>query len=265
VEATDMNDVTSPSSQTAPASHERIAQGGKSIYGARIGVLMLDTDFPRIPGDIGNAQTWPFPMMFKVVRGATARRAVDQRAPEALAAFIAAGKELVADGAEALTTSCGFLTLYQKELSEACGVPVAASSLMQVPLVDRLLPPGKRAGILTIDARRLTPEHLAAAGIAPDTPIMGCEDGVEFHVFTQRGDGVLDCALAERDILEAGAELVRRHPEIGAIVMECTNMPPYAAALSAHVGLPVYTIFSFLLWFQAGLAPRGFGHPGSAR
>ena len=260
-----MNDVKTPSSLATPSSGARIAHGGKSVYGARIGVLMLDTDFPRVPGDVGNAETWPFPVLFKVVRGATPQKAVDQRSPEALDAFIAAGKELVADGAEGLTTSCGFLTLYQKELSAACGVPVAASSLLQVPLVDRLLPPGKRAGILTINARRITPEHLSAAGIAPDTPLMGCEHGVEFHVFTQRRDGVLDCALAERDILEAGAELVRRHPEVGAIVMECTNMPPYAAALSAHVGLPVYTIYSFLLWFQAGLAPRNFGPPGSSR
>ncbi len=260
-----MPDIATPPPPAHQGSGDRIAHGGKSIYGARIGVLMLDTDFPRVPGDIGNAETWPFPMMFRVVRGATARKAVDQRSPEALQAFIAAGKELVADGAEGLTTSCGFLTLYQKELSAACGVPVAASSLLQVPMVDRLLPPGKRTGILTIDARRITPEHLSAAGIAPDTPLMGCENGVEFHVFTQRRNGILDCALAERDILEAGAELVRRHPEVGAIVMECTNMPPYAAALSAHVGLPIYTIYSFLLWFQAGLAPQSFGHPGSSR
>jgi len=242
----------------------RVAHGGKSVYGARIGVLMLDTDFPRIPGDIGNAETWPFPMMFRVVRGATSQVAIDQRSPESLQAFIAAGKDMVADGAEGLTTSCGFLTVYQDELAAACGVPVAASSLMQVPMVDRLLPPGKRTGILTINSTFLTPAHLKAAGIAPDTPIMGCEAGSEFSYFTRRGDHRLDCAQAERDILEAGAELVRRHPELGAIVMECTNMSPYAAALSAHVGLPVYTIYSFLKWFQAGLAPRRFGHPGSA-
>ena len=260
-----MNEIQNPPLSASQQAASRIAFGGKSIYGAQIGLLMLDTDFPRVPGDVGNAETWPFPLLYRVVRGATARKAVDQRSPEALKAFIAAGKDLVADGAIGLTTSCGFLTLYQKELAAACGVPVAASSLLQVPMVDRLLPPGKRAGILTIDARRITPDHLSAAGIAPDTPLMGCENGVEFHVFTHRGDGRLDCALAERDILEAGAELVRRHPEVGAIVLECTNMPPYAAALSAYVGLPVYTIYSFLLWFQAGLAPRSFGLPGSAR
>lgn len=250
--------------QRAPARPEsRIARGGKSLYGAQVGILMLDTDFPRIPGDIGYGGTWPFPVLYRVVRGATSERAIDEKSPDALAAFIEAGKDLVADGADGLTTSCGFLTVYQDDLAAACGVPVAASSLMQVPMVDRLLPPGKRSGILTIRSHTLTPDRLDAVGIPADTPVMGCEGGVEFAAFTRRTDGLLDCALAEQDILEAGADLVRRHPEVGAIVMECTNMPPYAAALSAHVGLPVYTIYSFVSWFAAGLAPRDFGHPGS--
>ncbi len=244
--------------------HPRMAYGGKTVYGARIGVLMLETAFPRIPGDLGNADTWPFPLLFKVVRGATPYRVNTERAPEVLESFIEAGKELVADGADGLTTSCGFLTLYQDELAKACGVPVAASSLMQVPMVDRLLPPGKRAGILTISSKIMTPAHLAAAGIPEDVPLMGCEAGEEFVILARRPEPILDCATAETEILAAGAELVRRHPEVGAVVMECTNMPPYAAALRQHIGLPVYTIYSFLTWFHAGLAPRDFGHPGSA-
>jgi hypothetical protein len=257
-----MNNKTNavPSSES-----NRTARGGKSVYGACIGVLMLDTDFPRIPGDIGNTLTWPFPMLFRVVRGATGQKAINDRAPEALQAFIAAGKELVADGADGLATSCGFLTLYQDELAAACGVPVAASSLMQVPMVERLLPPGKRAGILTINSTYLTPDHLAAAGIAPDTPIMGCEAGPEFSQFTRRKNQFIDCVQAEHDLLDAGAKLIRHHPDVGAIVLECTNMPPFAAALSAHISLPVYSIYSLLSWFQAGLSPRCFGPPGSAQ
>ena len=132
------------------AQPTRLAYGGKTIYGARIGILMMDTDFPRIPGDLGNAETWPFPMLYRVIRGATPQRVNTDREEWILDAFIAAGKQMVADGADGLTTSCGFLTLYQAKLAAACGVPVAASSLMQVPFVERLLPPGKRAGILTM-------------------------------------------------------------------------------------------------------------------
>ena len=246
------------------AQPSRIAYGGKTIYGARIGILMMDTDFPRIPGDLGNALTWPFPMLYKVIRGATPKRVNTDREGWILDAFIEAGKEMVADGAEGLTTSCGFLTLYQADLAAACGVPVAASSLMQVPFVERLLPPGKRAGILTMSTDILQADHLASAGIAPDTPAQGCQDGKEFPLVMRRGDQFMDVGLSEIDVIEAGEELVRRHPEVGAVVMECTNMPPFARTLSERIAMPVFTIYSFLTWFHAGLAPRDFGHPGSA-
>jgi hypothetical protein len=158
------------------------AYGGKTVYGACVGILMLETHFPRIPGDIGHAATWPFPVLYKVVRGATAERVTTakrgDRSTGLLDAFIDAGRQLVRDGADGLTTSCGFLSIYQQEIAEHCGVPVAASSLMQIPLVERLLPPGKRVGVLTFAASRLSAEHLKAAGASPETPIVGMENRV---------------------------------------------------------------------------------------
>ncbi|MDA0675095.1 MAG: aspartate/glutamate racemase family protein [Proteobacteria bacterium] len=251
-------------SASAPDGSSRMAYGGKTVYGATVGMLMLETSFPRIPGDLGHAPTWPVPVLFKVVSGATPERLNDQRESKLLDLFVKAGKELVAQGADGLTTSCGFLSLYQDRLKAECGVPVAASSLLQVPLVEALLPPGKRCGVVTISRNILRPEHLEAAGCAPDTPVQGCEAGEEFVHIARRPVDVLDVAKAEADVLNAGAELVRRHPEVGAIVMECTNMPPYAAALRNHVGLPVFNIYTLVSWFQAGLRPRQFGHPSSA-
>ena len=253
-----------PVRQPAAADAARVAHGGKTVYGAAVGILMLETGFPRIPGDIGNAGTWPFPVLFRVVRGATPKAVNTDREGWLVNAFIAAGRELVAMGASGLATSCGFLTLYQDDLARACGVPVAASSLLQVPLVDRLLPPGKRAGILTISTDILKPDHLAAAGIPPDTPIQGCQDGREFARMPRRPDRTMDAALSEQDVLEAGEALIRRHPEVGAVVMECTNLPPYGRALAERIRLPVFTIVSFITWFQAGLRPREFGPPGAA-
>ncbi|HIA41493.1 MAG TPA: aspartate/glutamate racemase family protein, partial [Gammaproteobacteria bacterium] len=118
-----------------------MAGGGKTVYGASVGILMLDTIFPRIPGDFGNAATWPFPVMYRVIRGASPHRVVRERADGLLDAFIESGKQLVADGVDGLTTTCGFLSLFQDELARAVDVPVAASSLMQVPMVEKLLPP----------------------------------------------------------------------------------------------------------------------------
>jgi Asp/Glu/hydantoin racemase len=239
----------------------RIARGGKAVYGSPLGILMLEARFPRIPGDMGNGATWPFPVLYRVVRGASPERVVLQGARGLLPDFIEAARELVRLGAEALTTNCGFLSLYQNDLAAAAGVPVATSSLMQVPWVQSTLPPGKRVGVVTISASTLTPAHLEAAGASADTPIAGTEGGREFfRVLIKAEKDDMDVAAAERDVLDAGRELVARHDDIGAIVLECTNMPPYAAALRAAVNVPVYDIYSLITWFHAGLHPRDFGN-----
>jgi hypothetical protein len=243
----------------------RIAHGGKAVYGARLGILMLEARFPRIPGDMGNAATWPFPVLYKVVAGATPRRVVAEKASGLLANFVAAAKELAGLGADGLTTNCGFLSLYQRELAAAVPIPVATSSLMQIAMIESTLPAGKRVGVLTVSAAALSPEHLTAIGVAPQLPIVGTDQGHEFTRVMLGNEPTMDVAAAEKDILDAGGELLRRHANIGAILLECTNMVPYARALRDRYGLPVYDIYSFMTWFHAGLAPRDFGFPGSGR
>lgn len=236
-----------------------VARGGKAIYGAALGILLLEARFPRIPGDMGNGRTWPFPVLYRVVRGASPEKVVLNGARGLLPDFIEAAQDLVSLGAEAITTNCGFLSLFQAELAAAVGVPVATSALMQVPWVQSTLPPGKRVGLVTVSSSTLTPAHLQAAGVPLDTPVAGTENGREFfRVLIKAEQDDMDIALAEQDILEAGRALVQRHPEVGAIVLECTNMPPYAAALQAEVNLPVYDIYSMINWFHAGLKPRVF-------
>jgi Asp/Glu/hydantoin racemase len=246
------------------ANHDRIAHGGKAVYGASLGILMLEARFPRIPGDMGNAETWPFPVLYKVVKGASPERVVRDRADGLLDAFLAGARELVDMGADGITTNCGFLSLFQHEIARHVGVPVATSSLMQAPMIARLLPAGRQVGILTVSARTLTAEHLAAAGVAADTPVAGTDDGREFTRAILGNEPVLDVAAAERDVVEAGEALVRRHPQVGAVLLECTNMAPYAAALREHLELPVFDIVSFITWFHTGLRPREFRHPARA-
>lgn len=236
-----------------------VAAGGKAVYGARLGILMLEARFPRIPGDMGNARTWPFPVLYRVVRGASPRRVVMERASGLLDAFLDAAEELVELGADGITTNCGFLSIYQAELAARVRVPVATSSLMQVPLVQATLPPARRVGVLTVSATTLTTDHLVAAGAPADTPVAGTEGGGEFTRVLIGDEARLDVAAAARDVLDAGRALVARHPEVGAIVLECTNMPPYAAALREALGLPVFDIYSLIAWFHAGLEPRRFG------
>ncbi|MFS3136135.1 aspartate/glutamate racemase family protein [Gluconacetobacter sacchari] len=238
---------------------DMIARGGRAIYGVPLGILMLEARFPRIPGDMGNAETWPFPVQFCVVEGATPERIVLGDPRDRLDHFIRAGRRLIDLGVSAITTNCGFLALLQPRLASALAVPVATSALMQIPWVNATLPPGRRAGVVTVCAAALTPAHLAAVGAPADTPVAGTENGAEFfRVLIKAESDRMDIGLAERDVVEAARALVRDTPDIGAIVLECTNMPPYAAAVVAATGLPVYDIYSMVTWFVAGIRPRTF-------
>ena len=102
-------------------ANPRIAHGGKGLYGSRVGILMLETRFPRIPGDMGNGLTWPFPVLYKVVPGATPDRVVRHRSQGLINAFLDAAAELVQLGADGITTTCGFLSLYQREIAAHAG------------------------------------------------------------------------------------------------------------------------------------------------
>ncbi len=235
-----------------------IAQGGKSIYGASVGILMLDARFPRIPGDMGNATTWPFPVLYRIVRDASPDLVVRRGAEGMLSAFVDAARDLVRDGADGITTNCGFLSLFQQELSEAVPVPVVTSSLMQVEMVNRTLPAGKRAGVLTISASTLTDDHLRKAQVPEGTPIGTTEGGQEFTRAILGNEEALDVEKARADNVEAALRLQKNHPELGAIVLECTNMCPYAADIQSATGLPVFSIVSFVTWFQSGLLPPRF-------
>jgi len=240
-----------------------IAQGGKSIYGAAVGILMLDAKFPRIPGDMGHAGTWPFPVLYRIVRNATPDLVVRRGAEGMLPAFIEAAQQLVADGADGITTNCGFLAMFQDELTQALPVPVLSSSLCQLDMVNRMLPAGRRAGILTISASSLSARHLQGARVPEGTPVGTTEGMTEFTRAILDNEPQLDVEKARADNVTAALALQRAHPDLGAIVLECTNMGPYAADITAATGLPCFSMLSLVGWFQSGLAPRRFALPGA--
>src|SRR5439155_773798 len=132
-------------------------RGGFNQYGFTVGILILDTRFPRIPGDVGNAATFPFPVRYHRVSGADPDLVVRRGAEGLLPAFVQGARALEGEGVGAITTSCGFLAKYQQELAAAVRVPVFTSSLLMVPLVHRLLPAGRRVGIMTVNAAALGP------------------------------------------------------------------------------------------------------------
>jgi Asp/Glu/hydantoin racemase len=237
-------------------------RGGFNQYGFTVGVLMLDTRFPRIPGDMGNARTFPFPVRYHRVAGASPDRVVRGGAEGLLPAFVEGARVLEREGVGAITTNCGFLVKFQGQLAAAVSVPVFTSSLLLVPLVQRMLAPGRRVGVLTVDASALTAEHLIGAGIGPDVPlaVAGMEGEKEFTRVMLGDEAELDVDLAREEHVRVARRLVAEHPDVGAIVLECTNMPPYTADIQRATGLPVFDVVSLVHLVHdsvvAGLPPR---------
>jgi len=221
--------------------------GGKNIYGYPIGILMLETQFPRIPGDIGNATTWDFPVLYKVVKKATPDVVVRKGAVGQLEPFIKAAQELERKGVRAITTNCGFLALFQKEMASAVNIPVFTSSLMQVPLAYMMIKESQRVGIITIHAESLTQRHLSCVE-ADQIPhiIYGTEGEEEFSRVILDDEIELDVSKSREELVRVAKRMVSEHPEVGAIVLECTNMPPYAAAIQKEIHLPIFDIYTLV-------------------
>jgi Asp/Glu/hydantoin racemase len=237
-------------------------RGGFHQYGFAVGILMLDTRFPRIPGDMGNAATFPFPVRYHRVPGASPDLVVRRGAAGLLPAFVDGARELEREGVGAITTNCGFLVKYQRELAASVRVPLLTSSLLLVPLVHRMLPPGRRVGILTVNAATLGAEHLRGAGIGPDIPISVAvlEGEKEFTRVLLGDEAELDVDQAREEHVRVTRRLLADHPDVGALVLECTNMPPYAGDIRRAAGLPVFDIVSLVTLvhgaLQGGLPPR---------
>ena len=214
----------------------------RAVNAKTLGILMLDTRFPRLPGDVGHAASWTMPVRYFVVRGATPQRVVREGDAALLGPFIEAARTLAAEGAAAITTSCGFLVRWQHELAAAVPVPLWTSALLVLPG----LAVSGRPGVVTVDAASLGAAELAAAGARGDIPIEGLAAGGALQRTLLEDLSTLDAAAAEADTVAAALRLVARHPEIDSLVLECTNLPPYAAAVQRATGRPVHHLMTLV-------------------
>jgi len=228
----------------------------KPTINGPLGILMLDTRFPRIKGDIGNAESFDFPVIFRRMEGIGSADAVTAHPdrPRVLAALEANARALAEEGAIGLSTSCGFLALYQDDLAAGSPVPVATSALLHI---KRLA--GRRVGVITASARNLTSAHFAAVGAPIDTPFVGLPEDSSFAATFIANGTTLDRNQVEREVVAATRDLLARHPGIDTIVFECTNLPPYKKAVQDAAGLPVLDVLDLLKGFHDGLTGAAGG------
>jgi len=219
-----------------------------------VGVILLDTLFPRLPGDIGNPATFPFPVIYEKVHGAFPSQVVRERDSSLILPFIEAARILERKGAKAITTSCGFLAIWQKEMVSAVSVPLFTSSLIQIPWAYELVGRRGQVGVLTADRDSLTIDHLKgveAEGVP--SVIQGMKPDSEFHRTYVGNSPDLDYSRVEKEVVEEASTLISDHPDVSAVVLECTNMTLFRKALREAVRVPIFDILTLTHYIHSSL------------
>ena len=208
-----------------------------------IGIIKLDTKFPRLLGDIGNAKTFPFPVDYEKVEGAIPSRVIKERDSSLLGPFVEAAKALERRGCKAITTTCGFLAIWQKEISSSVKLPVFTSSLIQIPWAYEIMGRRGRVGVLTADASSLTEEHFKGVG-ANRIPLItrGMDPQGEFHRVYVGNKQDINFSKAEEEIVGEASGFVNENPDVSVLILECTNMPVFKKAIRNAVKVPLLDI-----------------------
>ena len=233
---------------------------GQVTFGQAIGIIMMDTFMPFPPGTPGNATTFSYPVRYEVVRGADMEAVVytpDGRLREPM---LEAGRRLVEAGVRAVTGNCGFMILYQEDLARELPVPVFMSSLLQLPFVSRLLKPDEKVGIISASKRSLTPQHLriALGGAEARYVVAGMEDQPAFHAAIHAEVGELDFERVESEVVTVAQTLIDSDSSVKALLFECTDLPPYAAAVQAATGLPVFDYSTLIDYVFSAVVRKRF-------
>ena len=228
-------------------------------YGQPIGVLVLEERIPCPPGTPGNPTTFPFPVIYERVDGVSAAHLRDAANPGGLPAFMQAAQVLVDKGVRAILGGCGLMVVHQRELSRVLPVPVLTSSLLQLPLIASALGPESQIGVIASSRASLSAEHLRISGAPEGRTVLGTMDGKPaFTAAVMNESGALDFERVRDEVVEVGRDMVARHPHLAALLLECVDLPPYAAALQEAVQRPVFDITTLAAWAAAGVRRSAF-------
>ena len=235
------------------------ANKGQVSYGEAIGILMLDTYTPFIPGDVGNASTYDFPVRYETVKGLTVKR-IFSKDITAYDKLKDAAKSLESQGVKAITGDCGFMAIYQQKLVKDLSIPVFLSSMLQVPFISNIIGKNKKVGIISANSKSLNDKKLLKeVGIESSTPIIieGLEDKNEFNKSIIEEVGVLDPEKIEKEVVMTAKNMVKKE-NIGAILLECSVLPPYSKAVQKATQLPVFDYITMINYVYSSIIQKKY-------
>lgn len=246
----------------APEAKSFRAQRGQVGYGFSIGVVMLDCNIPFVPGDVGNASTYDFPVQYLLVPGATGEAVIQRQDPALTPVFIETAQQLVGQGVRAITGDCAYMGAYQRSVADAIDVPVFLSSLMQVPLALSMLRSDQKLAVLVANGESVGDRLLEPVGIVGEARercvFRGLEDKEHFRSVFLEEIGEIDVGRVEEEMVRTAHEVLEDDPSVGAFLLECSDMPPYSAALQRATGLPVFDWIGFINYVHHAVVAKPY-------
>ncbi len=233
---------------------------GRRVGGIAIGVIQLSANIPMIPGNMGNASTFKFPLMYEPMEVTGDMVVSTKPHPEVLKRSVEAGRKLEAQGVRAIVGNCGFFANYQPQVAAELDVPFFSSSLLQIPLMLTSLKPDEKVGVITADGPKLTQAPaLENCGVTDRSRIViaGAEHTSEMKNILGT-KGYYNPRKFELQLVEIAKTMVAKNPQIKEILLECTELPPHARAIQKAVGMPVWGFPTMVDWVYSGAVRRSF-------
>lgn len=230
--------------------------GSTPISGVAIGIITIDFDYVKMPGNVANATTFNFPVVYEVVTFEI--EDLFEGKPELLPMVIEAARNLEKKGVRAIVGACGYFNHFQEEIKNAVNIPVYLSSVLQLPIIKMGLKAEQKIAVLVADGNGANRSFFAKAKANIDDCIVKEIGSLESFAPIRYIKPYLDHEKLGQDLADIAEQLVREHPEIGAILLECSDLPPYAAQIQSRVGLPVFDFITLINWLQHSLVQRPY-------
>lgn len=226
-------------------------------FGESVGLLVFRPWYHCIAerGHFANMSSYDFPVRLKFVDQPFDPDGLHDGNPEwrgwNLLNWIRAAQELEEEGVRAIVGGCGLTGGIQSLLADAVDIPVFSSSMLFVPQLQRST--GKRVGVLTVSAEHLRMHDnilFKECGIDESLPIAvaGMNESADADKWLTMTTPEYCFEVVQEAVVNTALQLQRDYPDLGSIVIECTDMPPYSDAIRVATGLPVFDPVDMVKW-----------------
>lgn len=235
---------------------QTFAANGRFIAAGTVGVIAIQLDYAKLPGNVVNPATYDFPVIFKRVEFEIERLFAGD--PTLVDVVIDAARELEANGASVIVGACGFFAHFQDAVADAVNVPVYLSSLTQLSMIKLGLKRDQKVLVFAADGSSITDEMLAHVGASKEGVIVqNVGDRPAFEAI-RYGVKPLDNGALIDDMCELARTQCEAHPEIGAVLLECSDLPPYAADVQRACGRPVFDFITLINWAHQAVSQKPY-------